>query len=75
MGLDNGGGVEHGYGAESTGGTAGGRLRQWHIEGWRRSDGSERNSVDARQLSRGWAGSGVEAEGHGNREVKGDDGR
>ena len=49
--LDNGGGVEHGYGAESNGGTAGGKLWQWHIEGWRRGDGYEYSSIDARQNS------------------------
>ena len=48
VGLDNAGRVEHGYGAENTGGTAGVRLRQWHIEGWRRGDGSECDSVDVR---------------------------
>ena len=53
MGLDNGGGVERGCGAEHNGGTAGDRLRQWHIEGQRRGDGSERNSVDTRQSSCG----------------------
>ena len=71
MGLDNGDGVEHGYGAEHTSGTAGGRLRQWHIEGQRRGDGSTCVSVDIRQSSRGWAGSGVGAKVHSNREVKG----
>ena len=70
IGLDNGDRVEYGYGAERNGGTVGDRLRQWHIEGRRRGDGSERSSVDARQNSRGWAGSGAKAEGHGNRKVK-----
>ena len=37
-------------------------------------DGSEHDSVDTRQSSCGWAGSGVEAEGHGNREVKAEEG-
>ena len=55
-------------------GQCGDRLQQWHIEGWRHGDGSERNSVDAIQSSRGWAGSGVEAEGHGNREVEEEEG-
>ena len=51
MGLDNGDKAEHGYRAECDSGTAGGRLRQWHIEGWRRGDGSECGSVDKRQSS------------------------
>ena len=75
MGLDNGGRVEHGYGAERNDGTVGDILRQWHTEGRRRGDGSERDSVDARQSSRGWAGSGVEAKGHGNREVEAEEGQ
>ena len=75
MGLDTGSGVEHGYGAERNGGTVGDRLRQWHIEGRWRGDGSECNSVDARQSSRGWAGSGVGAEGHGNKEVEAEERR
>ena len=65
--------MEHGYGSEHNNETMGGRLQQWHIEGWQRDDGSERNNVDTRQFSGGWAGSGVEAKGHGNREVEADD--
>ena len=75
VGLDNGGRVEHGYGAERNGRIVVGRLRWWHLEGWRHGDGSERNSVDARQSSCGWAGSGAGAEGHGNREVEAEEGR
>ena len=74
MGIDNGGRVEYGYGVERNGWAAGGRARQFHIEGWRRGDGSERDSVGARHSSRGWAGSGVGAEGHGHREVEGEEG-
>ena len=75
MGLYNGGRVEHGYGAERNGGTVGNRVQQRHIEGWRCGDGSERDSIDARQSSRGWAGSGVEAKGHGNRAFEAEEGR
>ena len=48
--------MEHGYGAEQNGGTVGGRLWEWHIEGQRHGDGSECDSVDTRQMSRGWEG-------------------
>ena len=75
MRLDDGGGVEHDYGGERNGGTVGDRLWQWHIEGRRRGDGADCNIVDARQSSRGWAGSGVKAEGHGNRVVKAEEGQ
>ena len=75
MGLDNGGGVKHGYGAERTIVTVGNRLQRWYIEGWRHGDGSERNSVDIRQSSRGWVGSGDWAEEHGNRDVETGEGR
>ncbi len=53
----------------------GGRIQQWHMEGQRRGDESKRGSVDARQSSRGWAGSGVGAEGHNSREVEAEEGR
>ena len=66
--------MEHGYGMERNGGAAGGRVRQWHIEG-RHSDGYKRGSVDVRHSSRGWAGNGVGAKGHGNREVEAEKGR
>ena len=60
--LDNGGGVKNGYGAERNARTVEGRLRQWQIEGWQNSDGSERNNVDTRQSSRGLTDSDVGAE-------------
>ena len=74
LGIDNDGEVEHGYGAERNDGAARCRARQWHVEGWRHDDWSEHGSVGARQSSRGWAGSDVGAEGHGNREVEGEEG-
>ena len=52
MGLDNGGVVEHGYGADRNNGATGDRARQWHIEGRRHGDVSERGSVGAIQSSR-----------------------
>ena len=75
VGLYNGGGVEQGYGAERNSGTAGGRLQHWHIEGRRHCEGSECGSIDVRQSSHGWAGSGVWAKGHDNREVEGEEGQ
>ena len=54
----------------ATVGQRGVRLRQCHTKGRRCGDGSERGSVGARQSSRGWAGSCVIAEGHGNREAE-----
>ena len=75
VGLDNGNGVEHGYGAECNGGATGGRAQQWHIEGRLRGYGSNCDSVDARQSSCGWVGSGVGAEGNGNREVEAEEGQ
>ena len=74
MGLDNGGGLEHRYGAERNGRTSGCGLQQWYIEGLRCGDGSECGSVDVKQSSRGWTGSGVGAKGHDNREVEGEEG-
>ena len=52
-----------------------GRLRQWHIEGLHRGHGSECDSVDVRQSSRGLAGSGVGAKGHDNREIEAKEGQ
>ena len=54
----------------TTAGQQGDTSWQWHIEGQRRSDGSKRSSVGTRHSSCEWMGSGVGAEGHGNREVE-----
>ena len=75
MGLDNGGGVEHGCGVERTGGAAGDKAQQRHMKGWRHGNGSKRGSIDTRQSRCGWAGSGVGAKGHNSREVEVEEGQ
>ena len=69
VGLNNGGGVDHGYGAEHNGMAVGGRTQQLCIAGWWQGVGFEHASVNTRQGSHGWAGSDIRAECHGNREV------
>ena len=75
VGLDNCGRMEHSYRAERNSRATEGIAQQWYKKGRGRGDGSKHGSVGARQNSRGWTGSDIGAEGHGNREVKAEGGQ